>query len=50
MEGGSAMLSSADRILEAFANRPHIFNLGHGIGQHTPPEHVATLVDHVRKG
>ena len=50
MEGGRAMLSSADRILEAFANRPHIFNLGHGIGQHTPPEHVATLVDHVRKG
>ena len=50
MEGGRAMLASADRILEAFANRPHIFNLGHGIGQHTPPEHVATLVDHVRKG
>ena len=22
----------------------HIFNLGHGISQHTPPEHVATLV------
>ena len=50
MVGGSAMLSSADRILEAFSGRPHIFNLGHGIGQHTPPEHVAALVDHVRKG
>jgi len=23
----------------------HIFNLGHGISQHTPPEHVSTLVD-----
>jgi uroporphyrinogen decarboxylase len=22
----------------------HIFNLGHGISQHTPPEHVAALV------
>ena len=22
----------------------HVFNLGHGIGQHTPPEHVAELV------
>ena len=25
----------------------HIFNLGHGISQYTPPEHVATLVDAV---
>jgi uroporphyrinogen decarboxylase len=25
----------------------HIFNLGHGISQHTPPEHVAVLVDAV---
>jgi len=22
----------------------HIFNLGHGISQHTPPEHVSALV------
>ena len=25
----------------------HIFNLGHGISQHTPPEHVRVLVDTV---
>ena len=25
----------------------HIFNLGHGINQHTPPEHVSALVDAV---
>ena len=25
----------------------HIFNLGHGISQFTPPEHVAHLVDEV---
>ncbi len=25
----------------------HIFNLGHGISQHTPPEHVAALVETV---
>jgi len=25
----------------------HIFNLGHGINQHTPPEHVAALVETV---
>jgi uroporphyrinogen decarboxylase len=23
----------------------HIFNLGHGISQHTPPEHVTALVE-----
>ena len=28
----------------------HIFNLGHGISQHTPPENVATLVDAVHAG
>lgn len=27
----------------------HIFNLGHGISQFTPPEHVATLVEAVQK-
>ena len=25
----------------------YVFNLGHGISQHTPPEHVSVLVDHV---
>ncbi|CAG1018272.1 partial uroporphyrinogen decarboxylase, partial [Burkholderiaceae bacterium] len=25
----------------------HVFNLGHGISQHTPPEHVQVLVDSV---
>ena len=27
----------------------HIFNLGHGISQHTPPEHVAELVEAVHQ-
>jgi uroporphyrinogen decarboxylase len=27
----------------------HIFNLGHGISQFTPPEHVAVLVDAVHR-
>jgi uroporphyrinogen decarboxylase len=27
----------------------HIFNLGHGISQFTPPEHVAALVEAVHK-
>jgi uroporphyrinogen decarboxylase len=27
----------------------HIFNLGHGISQHTPPDHVAALVESVHR-
>ncbi len=27
----------------------HIFNLGHGISPHTPPDHVAVLVDEVHR-
>ena len=27
----------------------HIFNLGHGINQHTPPEHVQVLVEAVHR-
>ena len=34
--------------VDAFADRPHVFNLGHGIGQHTPIEHVARLVERIR--
>jgi len=33
--------------LGAGAGPTHIFNLGHGISQHTPPEHVSVLVDAV---
>lgn len=38
------------RILDSVKGRPgHIFNLGHGILQHTPVEHVAALVDFVHE-
>jgi uroporphyrinogen decarboxylase len=46
--GGEALETRAAEILDAFADRPHVFNLGHGIGQTTPPEHVARLVEVVR--
>ncbi|HET6322414.1 MAG TPA: uroporphyrinogen decarboxylase family protein [Hyphomicrobium sp.] len=36
--------------LEVMAGAPFIFNLGHGIVPQTPPEHVARLVEMVRKG
>ena len=40
--------SEARRVLDAFGTGAgHIFNLGHGISQFTPPESVAALVDEV---
>lgn len=48
ISGGEALDAGAKRILEAFADRPHVFNLGHGIGQFTPIEHVEQLVSIIR--
>ena len=49
------LLAGSDRleprvrlILEAFADRPHVFNLGHGIDRRTPIEHVDRLIATVR--
>ncbi|WP_374407242.1 uroporphyrinogen decarboxylase [Pelagerythrobacter sp.] len=49
LAGGERLISRTRAILEAFAGRPHVFNLGHGIGQHTPIAHVETLIETVRK-
>ena len=46
--GGVALDEGIDRILAAFADRPHVFNLGHGIDQHTPIAHVEALLARVR--
>jgi uroporphyrinogen decarboxylase len=40
--------AEARRVLDAFGPHPgHVFNLGHGISQHTPPENVEALVEAV---
>jgi uroporphyrinogen decarboxylase len=40
--------AEAQRVLDAFGTGSgHVFNLGHGISQHTPPEHVQALVEAV---
>jgi len=48
MAGGAPMRDAALRLLDALGQRPHIFNLGHGIGQYTPIAHVEQLVELVR--
>jgi uroporphyrinogen decarboxylase len=47
--GGEPLRKGIDAIRAAVRGRPHIFNLGHGILPETPPEHVAELVDRVRR-
>ncbi len=46
--GGPALDAAIDRILAAFPERPHIFNLGHGIVPDTPIAHVEHLIRRVR--
>lgn len=46
--GGDALADAVLRIRRAFARRPHIFNLGHGIQQDTPIDHVEALLRLVR--
>jgi uroporphyrinogen decarboxylase len=48
LAGGEALQCSVKRILDAFAERPHIFNLGHGILQETPIAHVEQLIGQVK--
>ena len=48
LAGGDALEQRARFVLDCFADRPHVFNLGHGIGQFTPIEHVERLLAVVR--
>jgi uroporphyrinogen decarboxylase len=43
-----AVRAEARRVLDSFGPHPgHVFNLGHGISQFTPPDSVTALVDEV---
>ncbi len=48
--GGEAMDNQVRAILAAWADRPHIFNLGHGIVPETPIAHVERLIALVKQG
>lgn len=47
--GGQPLRGAVEATLASATQRPHIFNLGHGVLPQTPPEHVADLVRYVRK-
>ncbi|CAN5129134.1 uroporphyrinogen decarboxylase [soil metagenome] len=46
--GGQALDDAVNTILAAFADRPHIFNLGHGILPDTPIAHVKQVLERLR--
>ncbi len=48
--GGAQLDAAVDHILRAFADRPYIFNLGHGIVPDTPIAHVDQVLARVRGG
>lgn len=46
--GGAVLDAAIDRVLASFPDRPHVFNLGHGILPDTPIAHVEHLLARVR--
>ena len=46
--GGAALDRAVDEVMQAFAARPFIFNLGHGILPDTPLAHVERMLKRVR--
>jgi uroporphyrinogen decarboxylase len=46
--GGAALDREVDAVLAAFADRPFIFNLGHGILPQTPVAHVEQMLARIR--
>ncbi len=48
--GGDAMEVRVRALLKAYADRPHIFNLGHGVRPETPIAHVERVIEIVRGG
>lgn len=48
LAGGVALDRAVDAVMEAFADRPFVFNLGHGILPETPISHVEQMLKRVR--
>jgi uroporphyrinogen decarboxylase len=47
--GGARLDAAVEEVLEGFAGRPFIFNLGHGILPETPIAHVEQMLARVRR-
>jgi uroporphyrinogen decarboxylase len=49
LAGGAALDREVEAVLEAFSDKPFIFNLGHGILPETPIAHVERMLARVRR-
>ena len=43
------MFRDIDNILNAFSERPHIFNLGHGVTPLTPIENIRLMINYIKQ-
>ena len=50
LEGGERLDQRVRDLIAAYENRPHIFNLGHGVLPETPVPHVERVLDILRNG
>jgi len=50
VEGGPALIAETRRVVQAFSDGPHIFNLGHGITPDADPDNVSRMIEAVRGG
>ncbi len=48
--GGERLVARVRELLAAYAGRPHIFNLGHGVLPDTPIPHVELVLKTLREG
>jgi len=48
VSGGQDLVDATRRVVQAFKNGPHIFNLGHGITPDANPDNVQLMIDTVR--
>jgi len=49
LAGGARLDAEVDTLLAAYASRPHIFNLGHGVLPQTPIPHVEAVLRRLRE-
>jgi len=48
IEDGPRMDARVEYLIEAYKDRPHIFNLGHGVTPQTPIKHVERVLEIIR--
>ena len=46
--GGDPLRAACEDILAQLGTGPFVFNLGHGILPHTPPDHVGEVLEIIR--